>query len=47
MAFVRKKKVGNIEYAQLVENVRDGNKIKQKILHSLGRVDKLIEVLTK
>ena len=47
MAFVRKKKVNGIEYAQLVESIREGDKIKQKILYSLGRVDKLLEVLNK
>src|SRR3989344_2846014 len=45
MVFVRKKKVNNIEYAYLVENKRYGSKIKQIILYSLGRVDKLLEVL--
>lgn len=47
MAFVRKKKVNGVEYAQLVENIREGERIKQKIVYSLGRVDKLLEVLTK
>jgi len=47
MTFVRKKKVNGVEYAQLVENFREGNKIRQKIVYSLGRVDKLLEVLTK
>jgi len=47
MVFVRKKKVNNIEYAYLVENKRYGSKIKQIILYSLGRVDKLLEVLRR
>ena len=47
MVFVRKKRVNGVEYAQAVENSREGDKVKQRIICSLGRVDKLIEVLQK
>jgi hypothetical protein len=47
MAFVRKKMVNGIEYAQLVESTRINGKVKQKVLYCLGRVDKLKEVLEK
>ncbi len=39
--FLRSKKVGNHTYVQLVENSRDGSKVRRKILASLGRLDRL------
>jgi hypothetical protein len=36
MAFVRKKKVNGKEYAQLVENFREGGKVRQRVLLHLG-----------
>lgn len=47
MSFVRKKKVNGVEYAQFVENERKNGKIKQRVICSLGRVDKLMEILKK
>jgi len=39
--FVRVKKTGPYQYLQIVQNNREGNKIKQRIIGSLGRVDHL------
>jgi hypothetical protein len=36
MAFIRKKKVAGKEYAQVVENYREGGKVKQRVLLHLG-----------
>ena len=47
MVFIRKKQINGIEYAYVVESKRFGDKVKQSILYSLGRVDKLLEVLKK
>ena len=39
--FLRGKKSGNHIYVQMVENARVGGKVEQRVLHSLGRLDKL------
>lgn len=39
--FLRTKKSGNHEYLQLVHNTRDGRKIRQQVLATLGRLDRL------
>lgn len=39
--FVRTKTTGNHQYLQIVENYREGSRVKQRILGSLGRVDKI------
>ncbi|MBT4398098.1 MAG: transposase, partial [Bacteroidetes bacterium] len=39
--FVRVKKTGPYQYLQIVENNREGNKVKQRIIGTLGRVDHL------
>jgi len=39
--FVRVKTTGNNQYLQIVENYREGNKVKQRILGTLGRMDEL------
>ena len=41
--FVRAKRVGRYTYLQLVENRREGKKVRQRVLCTLGRVDKLAE----
>jgi len=41
--FVRIKKSGRNEYLQIVENIRDNNKIKQHVIATLGRLEKLRE----
>jgi len=38
--FVRIKKTDKYEYIQIVENKREGNTTKQRVLISLGRADK-------
>jgi hypothetical protein len=40
MAFVRIKTIKGIAYAYYVENVREGDKVKQIIKQYLGRADK-------
>lgn len=44
--FIRRKrsvqKSGEYEYLQLVESVRDGEKVRQKVIGTLGRADKVI-----
>ena len=35
-------KSGEYEYLQLVESVRDGEKVRQKVIGTLGRADKVI-----
>jgi hypothetical protein len=37
MAFVRTKKVGGTDYAQVVENYREDGKVRQRVLLHLGR----------
>ena len=39
--FVRVKKTGPYQYLQIVQNNREGNKVKQRIIGTLGRVDHL------
>lgn len=41
--FVRVKPSGRYKYLQVVENSREGKKIKQRVLCTLGRLDKLTE----
>ena len=41
--FARIKKSGNREYLQIVENNREGTKVKQRVLVTLGRLDQLHE----
>lgn len=43
LMFVRAKKRGNRTYLMIVENERVGGKIKQHVLHHLGRLDVLLE----
>ena len=39
--FVRVKKVGTYRYLQIAENRREGKRVKQTIIATLGRLDKL------
>ena len=39
--FVRVKKAGKYHYLQIVENRREGNHVKQTVIATLGRLDKL------
>ncbi len=39
--FVRTKPVGGHEYLQVVESFRDGGKVKQRVIATLGRLDRL------
>ena len=39
--FARVKKSGNNQYLQIVENRREGRKIIQRVLVTLGRMDRL------
>ena len=41
--FVRAKKRDDKTYLMIVENKRVGRRIEQTVLHSLGRLDKLLE----
>ena len=41
--FIRAKKSGNHVYLQIVDNVRTGQKVEQRVLVSLGRLDRLRE----
>ena len=41
--FVRAKKRGDRTYLMIVENERVNGKVKQRVLHSLGRLDVLQE----
>lgn len=41
--FVRVKPSGRYKYLQLVENAREGKKVKQHVLFTLGRLDRLID----
>ena len=41
--FVRLKRAGRYTYLQLVENHREGRKVRQRVLCTLGRLDKLEE----
>lgn len=45
--FIRKKITNGILYAQVVENERDGSKIIQKYIGSLGTIMDLIKKLQK
>ena len=40
--FVRIKPSGNRKYLQIVENYRDGKKVKQRVIVTLGRAEQLI-----
>lgn len=39
--FVRVKPSGRYKYLQIVENSREGKKVKQHVLCTLGRLDRL------
>ncbi len=39
--FFREKKAGNLSYLQIVENRREGKKTRQRVIATLGRLDKL------
>ena len=39
--FLRVKKVGPYQYLQIAENRREGKRVKQSIIATLGRLDKL------
>ena len=41
--FVRAKRAGKYTYLQLVENHREGGKVRQRVLCTLGRADRLAE----
>lgn len=41
--FIRVKPSGRYKYLQLVENTREGKKVKQHVLFTLGRMDQLID----
>ena len=41
--FVRAKKRGDKTYLMIVENRRVGARTEQRVLYSLGRLDKLLE----
>ena len=41
--FVRVKKSGNYKYLQIVQTYREGKKVKQRVVSTLGRLDKLQE----
>ena len=41
--FVRVKKVGPYQYLQIAQNRREGKRVKQSIIATLGRLDKLTE----
>ena len=41
--FVRVKKVGTYQYLQIAQNRREGKRVKQSIIATLGRLDKLTE----
>ncbi len=41
--FVRIKKTGTYQYLQIVQTYREGKKVKQKVISTLGRLDKLRE----
>jgi len=41
--FVRVKPAGQYRYLQIAKNFREGKKVKQKILCTLGRLDELTE----
>jgi len=45
MAFVRKKRVAGGEYHQLVENYREGGKVRQRMLVHLGAIPTVEEAL--
>ncbi len=44
--FIRRKrsvqKSGEYEYLQIVESIRDGDKVRQKVIGTLGRADKVL-----
>lgn len=41
--FTRVKKSGKYQYLQIVENVRDGKKVRQRVIGTIGRLDRLEE----
>jgi hypothetical protein len=41
--FVRLKKSGNYKYLQIVQTYREGRKVKQRVVSTLGRLDQLQE----
>ena len=41
--FVRVKPAGAYRYLQIAQNYREGKKVKQKVLCTLGRVDELTQ----
>ena len=40
--FVRVKPSGKYQYLQVVQNYREGAKVKQKVIGTLGRMDQLL-----
>jgi len=50
MTYIAKKKVKGKDYYFIVKGVRDGDKVKQKILYNIGdrsKLDKLYESIKK
>ena len=41
--FVRLKKTGNYQYLQIVQTYREGKKVKQRVISTLGRLEELQE----
>lgn len=41
--FTRVKKSGKHQYLQIVESIRDGNKVRQRVIGTIGRLDRLSE----
>ena len=41
--FVRVKRSGNYKYLQIVQTYREGKKVKQRVVSTLGRLDQLRE----
>ena len=41
--FVRVKKTGEYQYLQIVQTYREGRKVKQRVVSTLGRLDKMQE----
>ncbi len=45
--FARIKVSGPRKYLQIVENFREGNKVKQRVIVTVGRIDLLIKCLSR
>ena len=41
--FVRLKKTGSYQYLQIVQTYREGKKVKQRVISTLGRLEELQE----